>query len=316
MRPSHPEPVWGPPALLKNRPVQLGLMACLLVPFFLPIPQVLRSNPVTGMLGDQVHVPLLAGLTLAIYWFGPLRGRLKTAAITALASGGAIEFLQLLVGRSARWGDFALDIAGVGMAVGLIHWLGLKNRRGLLAMVVIAMLLAGQLYFIPGLILGAWRAHEIFPVIADFEGSQDSWLWIDTYSAAVEFITDPADSNTYLRVTGGPPSRWPGAQMKHFPPDWSAYSHLKLDVRHHMPGKETVPFTVRLDDFQARLDRVWISEYFRATDQWQTFSIPLGFRPVRQETRNFQCDDVQKLLLFLGDREDSNSIEIDNIRLE
>ena len=315
MTTARPHPIYGPPALLKNRAVQFLLLGFLVIPFFLPIPQVLRSNPVIGMLGDQVHVPLLAGLTLLLYWFGPLRGRLGRAALAALICGGAIEFLQLLVGRSARFEDFLLDAAGVGLAVGLVRWRGLGRREGLGAMAVIILVLAGQLYFLPGLILASLRAADIFPVVSDFEGPQDRWLWSTNYGAVTEFIPEN-DGNTYLRITGGPPGRWPGADMTHFPPDWTEYSVLKVDVRHRSPGKETVPFTVRLDDFRSRRDHVWISDHFRATDSWQTFSVPLGNRLVSQETRQFEFDDTFKLLFFLGDREDTNTIEIDNIRLE
>ncbi|PID80465.1 hypothetical protein CSA17_00525 [bacterium DOLJORAL78_65_58] len=310
-----PDPVYGPPALLDNRVVPILLAGLLLIPFFLPIPQSLRSNPVIGMLGDQVHVPLLAGLTLVLYWFGPLRGRLWYAALAALACGGAIEFLQLLVGRSALFTDFLLDLAGVGLAVGLVCWRGLKMRWGLTAMAIIALVLAGQLYFLPGMIVAGLRAARIFPVVCDFEGSQDLWLWQGNFGAVVERVHEES-GNTYLRITGGPPGRWPGADMGHFPPDWTDFSVLKVDVRHSTPGKETVPFTIRLDDFRSRHDHVWISNSFRATTRWQTFRVPLDDRLVRQETRAFEFQDTSKLLFFLGDREDTNSLEIDNIRLE
>ncbi len=44
---------------------------------------------------------LLGGITLLLYWFGPLRGRIWRAALASAVMGGAIEFLQLLVGRPA-----------------------------------------------------------------------------------------------------------------------------------------------------------------------------------------------------------------------
>lgn len=307
---------FGPPRIMNDRVIQLGLFLCLLVPFFVPIPYELRRHPVISHLGDQVHVPLLAALTLALYWFGPLRGRLRAAALVAMAAGGAIEFLQILVGRSALFMDFVLDVAGVGITVGLVLWRGWHRRSGLALMLLIALALGGQLYYLPGVIMGSRHARDVFPVLADFQGLNDRWLWAGTYDANLEFSTDEASGNTTLVLTGGPPSPWPGAQMGHFPPDWTGYSTLKLNVRHRSEGKETVPFIVRVDDFRSRRDHAWIKDNFLATDTWQTFSMPLGERMVVQETRPFEFHDVYKLLVFLGDRQDSNSIEIDNIRLE
>lgn len=319
MADNRPTPAWGPPSILNRWPVLLAVSLCLLVPFFLPIPMHLRRHPLIGHLGDQVHVPFLAALTLLIYWYGPLRGRLKYSALAALALGAAIEFLQLLVGRAALLQDFLLDVAGVTLAVGLVVWLGYRSRVGMAMMLGMALLLAGQLYFLPGLILGSYQSRQTFPVLTNFEGSYDHWLWQDTYEAQLDFVDIPAgedSTNAVLRITGGPPSRWPGAQMRHFDSNWTAYQTLKIDVRNVTKGRAKVPFTVRLDDFRSRLDQAYVSNYFRATDQWQTFSVPLVDRQVRHGERLLEIDDLSYVLIVLGAPADSTAIEIDNIRLE
>lgn len=316
MASSRPEPRYGPPGFLKHRAMQVVVPACLLIPFFLPIPLELRRHPILGNLGDQAHVPLLAGITLVLYWFGPLRGRLDGAALGALALGGAIEFLQSLVGRAAGLGDFILDLAGVSLTVSFLVWKGWSNRQGLWTMILVSLLLCTQFYFLPGIIMGSRRAHVIFPTLADFEGPYDSWVWKETYGSNLEILQDDATGNATLLLTGNPQEKWPGAQMSHFPPDWSGFSFLKVDVRHRTPGKDFVPFTIRFDDFEGRLDHVWLSESFRATEEWQTFRFPLQERLVDQETRLFQLDDVHKLLFVLGGKARNHQLEIDNIRLE
>ncbi len=104
--------------------------------------------------------------------------------------------------------------------------------------------------------------------------------------------------------------------MRHFESDWTAFQTLKIDVRHVTEGREFVPISVRLDDFRSRRDQAYVSNYFKTTDQWQTISVPIVDRQVRHGERLLEADDISYLLIFLGDKSDSTSIEIDNIRLE
>ena len=319
MNNQRPTPKLPAPALLNHWPVVVGLSLLLLIPFFLPIPAVLRRHPLIGHLGDQVHVPFLMILTLLMYWRGPLTGRLKYAAVAAMVLGGSIELVQILVGRAALLADFALDLAGIGLAVGLVIWLGYGRKSGVGLILGIVLILSAQLYFLPGLILGSYRAKESFPLLADFEGIHDQWLWSNTYDALIEFVEipdTPDGPGTVLRLESGPPSRWPGAQMKHFPHNWSAYRYLKFEARHLTPGREKVPLSIRLDDFQSRLDQTYISKYFRATTQWTTFTMPIAEQKVRNGDRIFNLDDMSYLVIFLSDKEDSTVVQVDNLRLE
>lgn len=309
-----PAPALPAPAILSRWPVMLGMLIFLLVPFFLPIPISLRRHPLIGNLGDQVHVPFLMILTLLMYWRGPLTGRLKWAVLAGMILGGLIEFVQTLVGRTALLEDFALDLAGIGLAAGLVIWKGHKMRAGLGLMVALVMILSAQLYFLPGLILGSYHTQQVFPLISDFEGAHEKWLWSDNYNAKFDFVK--TENSTVLRLESGPPSRWPGVQMRHFPNDWTGYTTLKLDVRHITPGREKVPFSVRLDDYQSRRDQTWVSNGFKATTEWTTYSVPFKDRQVRHGDRMLDIHDLSFVLIFLSDKNDSTIIEIDNIRLE
>lgn len=311
---SRPTPALPAPSLLNNKPVLLGLLVLLLVPFFVPIPMYLRQHPFIGHLGDQVHVPFLMMLTLLIYWRGPLTGRLRYSIAAAMILGGGIEIVQLVVGRSALLADFYLDLAGIGLATGLVLWKGYQVRAGLALMLALVMILSAQLYFLPGLILGSYHSQQNFPLISDFEGTYEGWLWSETYDALVEIVE--TDDGTVLQLESGPPSRWPGAKMTHFPHNWENYHTLKVDVRNTTPDREKVPFSVRLDDFETRHDQANISSSFKATNQWQTFSIPFANRKVRNGDRMLNLHDMSHILVFLSDKNDSTSIEIDNLRLE
>ena len=59
-----------------------------------------------------------------------------------------------------------------------------------------------------------------------------------------------------LRVTGGPPDHWPGVKVRRFPHDWSAYRALEFDVRVVMAATDSVPMSVRLDDYLGTRDNL------------------------------------------------------------
>jgi len=319
MNPQRPTPKLPAPALLNQWPILLGLVAFLVIPFFIPIPMVLRRHPLIGNLGDQIHVPFLMALTLLIYWRGPLTGRLKAAALAGMILGGGIELVQILVGRAALLGDFGLDVAGIMLAVGLVIWKGYQRRIGLGIMISIVLLLSTQLYFLPGLVMGSYHAKQSFPLVSNFEGTHEKWLWSDTYNARLDFVKvpdSPDGPGTVLRIESGPPSRWPGAQMRHFPHDWSPYHVLKFEVRHVTPDRETVPFSIRLDDFQSRRDQTWVSNRFLATPEWTSYTMPITQRTVMHGDRILDLNDMSYLLVFMSDKKDSTAIQIDNIRLE
>ena len=69
----------------------------LVVPFLVPIPRFLRYDLVISALGDRMHVVLLAAMTLALYWLGPLAGRLAAAALAAAVDLAIAEHVDAVL---------------------------------------------------------------------------------------------------------------------------------------------------------------------------------------------------------------------------
>ncbi len=317
-----PVPAIAPPTLLvKWQTWAIGL-AIMLVPFFVPIPRVLGRHPIISPLGDQLHVVLLAGLSLLLYWRGPLKGRLWTVALVATVIGGAIEFIQIPFGRHAHLMDFVLDVVGVGLVVGYVLWRGHGMKVGLGLVIALLMVLPARLYHVPFVAMASYRGQEIFPLISDFEGSRDHWLWDDNGSelSVVDIPDSPLGPGRVIRMAGGPPHRWPGMEMRRFPHDWTAYEYLVFDVRVIGKPDDAKRFSVRLDDFVGRRDHTWISDGYTATTSWQTFRIPLNDRAVTDgkqvQDRRFDRQDVDRILLYLPHPKESAVLEFDNLRLE
>lgn len=316
------KPAIQPPKLLLRWQTWATGMAAMLIPFFVPIPMVFRRSPIFSPLGDQLHIVLLAGVTLFLYWRGALAGRLWRSALVAAVIGGAIEFIQIPFGRHAAWLDFVADLMGIGLVVGYVLWRGHRQRVGLGLVVALLLVIPARLYYVPFVAAAAFHGRDIFPVIANLEGPHDRWLW-DSNSAAVEVVTSedtPGGSGHLVRLAGGPPANWPGAEIRRFPHDWSQYGELLLDVRLVEGTSESQPFSVRCDDFVGRRDKTWIYSHFTATDTWQTFHVPLSDRPVTDGAteygRLFDRQDVDRVLIYLPRPQAHAVLEIDNLRLE
>lgn len=310
------EPAIAMPAMLNNWLVWLILAAAFLIPFFLPIAQGLRRHPIIGALGEQLHIPLLACLTLLIYWKGPLRGRLWYAAAAAAVLGGVIEFVQILVGRTALLEDWLLDLVGIGLVVGFVLWRGHGRKEGKYLLIALAIFIPGQLWYLPFTTMAKYEAKMTFPVLADFDGKHFNWLWKENYKVRFEVRPGGESHDNVLRLISGPPSRWPGARLTNFPEDWSPYSEIVLDARVIRAAGDSLRFGVRVDDFEGRREDVWAQQTFYATRQWQTFTLTVANRKVLRGDRLLDLADVEALLVYVGVPKDSFALEIDNIRLQ
>jgi hypothetical protein len=263
-------------------------------------------------LGDRLHIVLLAAVTLLLYWKGPLRGRLFWAAFNAALIGGTIEFIQAFVGRAALWHDFFLDLQGIALVVGFILWRGHGKTIGLITMVILAVVIPWQMRFLPAMVSAVDDCRNSFPLLADFDDPGNSVLWVDTYSAEVKISFE---TKGVLQITGGPPSKWPGTQMKNFPHNWTGYKELLVDARLVKSNLPRSRFAIRIDDLLGRSEKCWVTDHFVATSQWTTYSMPIVGRQLMHSERNLDLNDVDKILLFLPTSKDTIQIEFDNLRL-
>lgn len=312
------EPALPMPRLLGHRWVWLALMALIFIPFFVTIPTALRRHPAIGPLGDQFHVVLLAAAAMMTYWRGPLRGRLWPATAAAIAAGALVEFIQPLFGRASLVKDFLLDLVGIGIIVGLVLWKGHKLRRGLVLMSVLLLIVPAQLYYVPGMVAASYQAKRTFPLITDFESGLDHWIWSANYDTRLSFVRVPDGRHGptgVLRVGGGPPGHWPGVKMRRFPHDWSAYRALEFDVRVVMAAADSVPMSVRVDDYLGTRENRGARLGFQATRQWRTVRFDLADAVLTGKSRPLDTSDLELILVYLPRPASPVIYELDNLRL-
>ncbi|MBU2501165.1 VanZ family protein [bacterium] len=313
------EPAIPPPRFITRWQTWVLLGVLLLLPFFITIPVELRKHPVVGPLGDQFHVLLLGAITLVLYWAGPLRGRIWWSALAASLMGVVIEFAQLLVGRSAYWGDVVLDMVGTGIVVGFVSWRGLGRRWGLPLMVLCAIYVPWVLRDLPADTRARRFHRDLFPVIEDFENPHLGRMWAGVGDGAVGFppIPDGPDGPTFvLRITGAPPSTWPGARMSYFPHDWRGYDRLVLRARHRGPDDWIARFTIKVDDERGKSDDGAVLAYHHATAEWREYELPIEGQVGRNTDLFLDLRDVSTLSVFLNSPGDTVVLEIDDVRLE
>ncbi len=307
------EPAWPEPRVFTDWRLRALGVALLLVPFFVPVPVELRRHVLIATLGDRLHMVLLAGAALALYWRGPLRGRLPAAALAAAALGGAIELLQELVGRQALFHDFVLDVMGIAMVVGWILWRGHGRREGVALILAMLAVTAFQLRELPPVMIAADRAGARFPVLEDCRDPVGAALWGDDNGAVLTYVVESA--TPCLRLAGGPPDRWPAATMRRFPHDWRGYEVLELRVRHGSANRDTVRFGVRVDDFKGVRDSDWYHLGFGATAEWRTVVLPVAGQRTLWTGRPLDLSDVDRFTVFLAEPDAELVLEFTDIRL-
>jgi hypothetical protein len=294
------------------------VLVVVLTPFFVPIPRSLQRDPLIGAVGDKVHIPLFFVITLLLYRRGRLVGRTWSAAIAALAVGGAVEFLQLLVARSARWDDFQLDIIGVGFAVCWIEWRRRHRTWPVLGAVALTAVIAVQFAHIPGFVQARHDVHERFPLLDDFSHPHALKLWRIKNDTEADLPDLGPPHGKVLRVRVTPPSPYPGVTLHHFPVDWSSSSRLVFRARSVAPDTAGVRLFVRLDDYRSRRDPAWYSTSFALAPEWREFGVDLAElrdpANIRGD-RALDVDDMYSVLFFIVRPQEAVTFEIDDIRL-
>ncbi|MFT5233756.1 MAG: hypothetical protein ACI9UQ_001797 [Candidatus Krumholzibacteriia bacterium] len=322
MNSQRPVPAIRPPNFLKRWQVRVAAISLLVVPFFVAIPLTLRRHPIISPLGDQLHVVLLAGVTLMLYWRGPFTGRLWPAVMAAAVAGAAIEIIQIPFGRSADIMDFVLDLVGIGFVVGYVFWRGYGKRVGLGLIIALLLTFPARLYHVPFVASAAYHARQSFPTITDLEGPRDHWLWDGNHAVVtvLEIPDSPQGPGRVLRLTGGPPNAWPSAEMRRFPHDWLGHKELVFDARLVASEPDSHKFALRADDYIGRKEKTWISSHYIATNEWQSFSFEIGDRLVTditdQSGRLFDFGDIDRILFYLPRPTSKVTLEIDNLRLQ
>jgi hypothetical protein len=292
------------------------LLILLAIPFLIPIPESLRRNLLTGTLGNLVHIPLFVIIMLLLHQRGPTAGRLLLTALLAAAVGGAIEGAQDLVGRSARYQDWLLDLHGIALASAWVLW---RRRHRPLRLALLILLFLGvpaRLALLPAGLAARKEARQRFPLLADFEQAHPYRLWSEVHDGRLAIVPEPDGSGHLLRLAVHSDDPYPGAHLVGFPPDWRDYRQLRWRARLAAAGPESTLFAVRLEDWHGYREGIWASRVFTARPAWREYSAPLReFSPRPDGARPLELSDVSALVFHLVRPDSSAVLLLDDVRL-
>lgn len=178
-------------------------------------------------LQNSGHSVLFLVMAFCLAWRGVHWGK---AAIGLLALGGAIEVVQLFIGKDCDFQDVVLD--SLGIVAGLLLFWG-YTQRSLLSL-TLSLAVLSLAFWMPIAIANSylWQWRN-FPVLVNFEDMGRQYL-LDSYEGAsytlaTGVIDGEPKSNTTLKMTC-PIQNWPGIALVDLAPDWSGYDSLQLDV--------------------------------------------------------------------------------------
>lgn len=294
--------------------ITVGATALLLLPFVVPVPADLERLRSLRGLGSLAHFGLPALLTLVLYRWGPVRGRLPAAAVAAVVLASSCELLQIFVARHPRLRDVGVDLAGATAAVGWILWRERSVRRGLWLLAAGVLVVCIDLATWPGFVVAERQAARRFPLLSDFETRIEMSMWGRSEVGGGSLSRVPvAEGGSALLLEGDEDDPYPGALAIGLPRDWSGYDTLTFRVRILSGG--VLNAVVRLDDYASRRDTVWCGESFRIGPEWTTCVMDLRAAADDVEERAFRLDDIDSLLLYLGDARGDVAVLFDDITL-
>ena len=309
-----------------------GLVSLATVGLLMPIPRMGRATPA---LGDMVHAPMFAGLTLAMLCFWQLASPTKTfltgvvrsliVAIAILSFGAFTEYVQGVSGRTASLHDLVADGLGIIAALGLVAvWmmrrLGWLSRMTMVlgctaALTPIAFSWVGPLATLNDIT----AMYREFPLLSSFERKAELERWFFAKCSSIRVKEDVTEGDWALEINYDA-GEHPTATLYEIQEDWSKADRLVLDatlVGRQLPDDESVTLAVQIidahhdDDFgdicrkEFTLDPAGTTRVSLPKDQWITST----GRPLDQS--NIKFLDLQLVRPKVNQR-----VRVDGIRLE
>ena len=117
----------------------------------------------------------------------------------------------------------------------------------------------------------------------------------------------------------GPPAALPtggrASSCGDFRTTGPAYRALEFDVRVVAAAADSVPMSIRLDDYVGTHDNLGARLGFFATRQWRTVRFDLTEARLTDDSRPLDTSDMELILVYLPRPAVSVTYELDNFRL-
>lgn len=235
------------------------------------------------------------------------------ALVAGALAGGAIELLQLTIGRDCSLGDVIADTIGMAGGLLLSAQATLRRHRVLfgLATACVAVALAVQLWPVLRSAVDAYNAWREFPVLADFESGALPSLQRERFSGTgAELVSEEGALRVSLRA-----GQYPGFSLDDFPRDWRGWHRLVLDLDN--PSGTELALTCRIHD--ARHNQQYSDRFNRRFMLWpgrQQLQIDMAAVAVAPRGRAMDMSAIHFPMCFAIDLAKPRDLRIHAIRLE
>jgi hypothetical protein len=269
------------------------------------------------------HILFFALLAAGLARLRPI-ARLSFAgqAAVILASvfvlGGTVELIQPHFGRSARWQDLGIDIAGT--LAGLLFLAPARRSlpTGALALgqflsLAVVLVIAGSALFTPAVtIADTMLAKRQFPMLGGFESHIEASRWQGGTIDRTIARHGKGSFRVQLAAKGHT-----GAALRRRLGDWRGYSAMAVSI--HNPGPDSLELTIAVVDQDYRdcggRQRDRFARRVLLQPGWNDLEFPMGEIENAPEGRKLDLSRIVSVLFTARKLPEPVVIHIDSLRL-
>ena len=244
--------------------------------------------------------------------------------LLSIVAGVLIELAQYSFAREPDTSDVLRDV--LGALIGMLWFLwpyqnnkNTHNERRRVQAVLIVLVGFGtilQLAEISAIVLDEWRMANVFPVIADFETSNELQRW--SGSVALSQLKDRQENGKFsLKVNTGT-EKYSGISLNYFVADWRDYKQLLMAIYNN--ESESFSITLRINDMQHRQGEQLYSDRFNRKivllPGWNQIVVSLKDIENAPETRKLNLAEIEHLGIFTTMEKTKRTFYLDNMRLQ
>lgn len=272
---------------------------------------------------DLGHVPLFALLTLAACRLKAVAGLpvwrlLAACTLLTLVTGFAIEWAQLLVGRSFEYSDVLSDLLGsyIGLSLYLAMQpaLALAGRAGLYMLV--ALLTLVSLKPMAFALADEYVMREEFPVLADFETPFELSRW-DNNLAQLHITHEQVRYGEKSLRVDFMAGEYPDITLRDFPGNWQEFKSVRFSVFSALSGP--IPMELKIYDAQHPSSGYDYDDRFNRelviAPGWNDIEVRMDDVREAPHDRRMELENIASFSLFIEQLEQPAVFYFDALRL-
>ena len=283
-----------------------------------------ESRRVVQYAWDTGHLFLFSAVAYALLSSRIIKVQNQLKVITIIASaslviGFLIEVVQLFFHRDFEIHDVINDM--LGALIGYVFFRITEDKKPVARQkrniaVLIILILCG-FYQLLGVIVDEFMMRQEFPVLADFEYSNQLSRW-DTKRTEISLSKKYVREGQFSLKVNFLPDEFPDVTLQHFPHDWSGYRNIGFSLFNPAANG---PLTIELKIY----DKAHIKNGYPYNDRfnhefllhpgWNDIVLSLAEVFKSPASRVMNKKQVKSFSLFLNNVSEPLTIYMDNLKL-